>query len=371
MVSIPFVDLPQQYQVLKSDLDAAVGSVLSRGNFILGDEVTTFEHDFAAFIGAKHAIGVASGTDALHLILREMAIGEGDEVITVANTFIATVDAISQTGATPVLVDCQEDHFLIDPALIKRAMTNRTKAIIPVHLYGQPADMDSILAIGKEYGVPIIEDAAQAHGASLKDGRRCGAIGRAAGFSFYPGKNLGACGDGGAITTNDNEMAYRLRLLRNWGSEVKYQHEIKGYNSRLDTIQAAILNVKLRCLNEWNDGRIRAANWYRERLAGLPDIMLPVEASWTGRHVYHLFVIRLPVHQPQQIIEQLRGCGVQALIHYPTPVHLQQAYGDLNLAQGSMPVSEHVSREILSLPMFPQITEQQVDHVVTSLRKCL
>ncbi len=371
MEPIPFVDLPQQYQILKADIDAAVHSVLSRGDFILGEAVAKFEQAFASFVGAKHAIGVASGTDALHLILREMNIGLGDEVITVANTFIATVDAISYAGATPVLVDCQEDNYLIDPVSIKRAITKRTKAIIAVHLYGQPADMDSILAVANAYGIPVIEDAAQAHGARLKDGRQCGSIGRAAGFSFYPGKNLGACGDGGAITTNDNEMADRIRLLRNWGSKIKYHHEIKGFNSRLDTIQAAILNVKLRCLTEWNDGRIRAANWYRQRLADLPEICLPVEAPWTGRHVYHLFVIRVPGRHPQPIIDQLRGFGVQALIHYPTSVHRQLAYGDLNLGPGSMPVSERISGEILSLPMFPQITEQQVDHVVTSLRQCL
>ena len=302
MESVPFVDLRREYQSLKAEIDAAVEDVMTAGDFILGDEVREFERAFASFIGTKHAVGVASGTDALHLILRAMQVGPGDEVITVANTFVATAEAISHAGATPVLVDCQEDYYLIDPDAIEHAITDRTKAIIPVHLYGQPANMDAIMAIANKHGVSVVEDAAQAHGATLRDSRRCGAIGRAAGFSFYPSKNLGAYGDAGAITTNDDELADRLRLLRNWGAEVKYRHEIKGFNSRLDNIQAAILNVKLRYLTERNDCRIRVAEWYRERLADVPDIVLPARARWTGRHIYHLFVIRLPGHEPKRII---------------------------------------------------------------------
>ena len=371
MKSVPFVDLRQEYQALKAEIDAAIGEVVTSGDFILGEAVREFERAFASFVGTKHAIGVASGTDALHLILRAMGIGPGDEVITVANTFVATVEAISHTGATPVLVDCDEDYYLIDPTAIERAVTDRTKAIIPVHLYGQPADMAAIMAVADRHGLPVIEDAAQAHGASLRDGRHCGAMGRAAGYSFYPSKNLGAYGDGGAITTDDDDLAEQVRLLRNWGSRIKYRHEIKGFNSRLDSLQAAILNVKLRYLTERNDGRIRVAEWYRQRLSDVPDLVLPAIAPWTGRHVHHLFVIRLRGRDPKQMIEALHGLGVGASIHYPTPVHLQPAYFDLNLLPGSMPVSERVSREILSLPMFPHMTEQQVDHVAASLRRCM
>ena len=370
-MAVPFVDLQTQYRNLKAEIDPAVEAVFTKGDFILGGAVGKFEQDFAAFVGAKHAIGVASGTDALHLILRALGIGRGDEVITVANTFIATVEAISYAGATPVLVDCQPDTYQIDPDAVGRAITDKTKAIIPVHLYGQPADMDKIMAIAAARGIAVIEDACQAHGARVTGGRRCGAIGLAGAFSFYPGKNLGAYGDGGAITTHDDALAQRIRLLRNWGSVVKYQHEVKGFNSRLDTVQAAILNVKLRYMDQWNQSRAQAAGWYRELLADVPGVVLPVEAPWTEKHVYHLFVIRLPKHDPKQIQEALGALGIQSGIHYPIPIHLQPAYADLGLASGSMPHSEQSSREILSLPMFPEITQGQVEEVVSCLGKCL
>lgn len=370
-MAVPFVDLQKQYRDLKSEIDPAVEAVFARCDFILGEAVGRFERDFAAYVGAEHAIGVASGTDALHLILRGLEIGPGDEVVTVANTFIATVEAISHAGATPVLVDCQPDTCQIDPDAVQRAITDKTKAIIPVHLYGQPADMDRIMAIASERGVSVIEDACQAHGARMTGGRRCGSIGLAAAFSFYPGKNLGAYGDGGAITTHDDALAHRIRLLRNWGSVVKYQHDVKGFNSRLDTIQAAILNVKLRYMDRWNESRAQAAGWYRRLLAKVPEVVLPVEAPWTEKHVYHLFVVRLPGHDPKQVHHALAAEGIQSGIHYPTPIHLQPAYADLELGPGSMPRSEEISGQILSLPMFPEITHGQIKEVVSCLRKCL
>ena len=371
MTSVPFVDLKTQYLNLKSEIDEAVGGALGRCDYILGGAVKTFEETFAAYVGAKRAIGVGSGTDALHIVLRALGIGVGHEVITVANTFIATVEAITLAGASPVLVDCREDDYLIDPERVEAAVTSKTRAIIPVHLYGQPADMDAIGRIAGARELVVIEDAAQAHGATMSDGRSCGSIGRAAGFSFYPSKNLGACGDGGMITTNDEALADRIALLRNWGSVVKYHHEVKGFNSRLDTLQAAILSVKLKHLDQFNEGRARAAKWYRQRLGDLAGVILPAETPWTGRHVYHLFVVRVPGCDQNELIEKLRADGVQAGIHYPIPVHLQPAYGDLGLEKGSFPVAEQVSREIISLPMYPEITQEQVDHVVESLRRCL
>ena len=371
-MNVPFVDLRKQYQGLKGEIDQAALEVFRKCNFVLGDEVKEFERAFAGFVGARHCIGVASGTDALHLILRGLGIGRCDEVITVANTFIATLQAVSYAGATPVLVDCLDGSYEIDAAQVEAAITARTRAIIPVHLYGQAADMDAISSIAKKHGLEVIEDAAQAHGATLKDGRPCGSIGRAAGFSFYPGKNLGAYGDGGAITTNDDDLADQIRLLRNWGSVLKYQHEIKGFNSRLDTVQAAILGVKLRHLGDWNDRRGAAAEAYRMRLKGDERLILPQEAPWAGRHVYHLFVVRIPgMEDRNALLQSLAERGVSAGIHYPTPNHLQPAYADLQLGEGSMPVSERHAKEMISLPMFPEISEAQVDHVCDSLRAAL
>lgn len=369
--AVPFVDLPQQYEDLREEITPAVHAVFERCDFVLGAAVEEFEAAFAGFVDAKHAIGVASGTDALHLILRAMEIGPGDEVITVANTFIATVQAISYAGATPVLVDCDTKYALIDPDAIEAAITPCTRAIMPVHLYGQPANMEAIMRIADARGIPVIEDAAQAHGARLTDNQACGSIGTAAAFSFYPGKNLGAYGDGGAITTNDDALAERIRLLRNWGSTVKYHHEVKGFNSRLDTVQAAILDVKLRHLKSWNQHRQQAATWYRKQLAGLDGVIALPEAPWTDRHVYHLFVVRLPYHDRAAIMRHLGDAGIQTGIHYPVPIHLQPAYTDLGLQSGAMPVSEKLADEIISLPMFPEITEEQVNYVVSKLRKCL
>lgn len=368
---IPFQDLPLQIQVLRPELDPAIAAVLRHGQFILGPEVAAFEQAWAAFCGAPHAVGVGSGTDALQLILRALGLGPGDEVITVANTFIATAEAISYAGARPVLVDCELDTYLIDPAAVAAALTPRTRALIPVHLYGQPANLPVLAALADRHGLALVEDAAQAHGATLADGRPCGALGRAAGFSFYPGKNLGAFGDGGAVTTSDAALDRQLRLLRNWGSVVKYHHEVQGYNSRLDTLQAAILGVKLRHLADWNARREQAAAWYHEELAGCPGLLLPAKAPWTGRHVYHLYVVRLLEHDREAVMRSLAEQGVQTIVHYPVPIHLQKAYADLGYRPGAFPCSERSARSILSLPMFPEITRDQVAEVARALRTAL
>ena len=368
---VPFQDLPLQTGALRPELDAAIDRVLRHGQFILGPEVSAFEQAWAGFCGTRHAIGVGSGTDALQLILRALDIGPGDEVITVANTFIATAEAISYTGAKPVLVDCRREDFLIDVAAVAAAITPRTRAIIPVHLYGQPADMVALAALAQSRGLALIEDAAQAHGATLADARPCGGLGVAAGFSFYPGKNLGAFGDAGAVTTQDDTLARRLRLLRNWGSMVKYHHEVQGYNSRLDTLQAAILAVKLPRLAAWNERRRRIAGWYREELASCAGLVLPREAAWTGRHVYHLFVVRLRVAARETVMQRLAAAGIQTIVHYPVPIHLQPAYADLGHGPGAFPAAEEAARTVLSLPMFPEMTREQCAGVGEALRGAL
>jgi dTDP-4-amino-4,6-dideoxygalactose transaminase len=368
---VPFQNLPLQTQELRSELDPAIANVLGHCQFILGGEVSDFENSWADYCATKYAIGVGSGTDALQLILRALGIGRGDEVITVTNSFIATAEAISYTGAKPVLVDCDPKYYLIDTDAVAHAITPQTRAIIPVHLYGQPANMDALGVIAAKHGLPLIEDAAQAHGATLRDGRRCGAVGIAAGFSFYPGKNLGAFGDGGAVTTSDSVLAQQLRLLRNWGSVVKYHHEIQGYNSRLDTLQAAVLGVKLRHLERWNTHRRTIAQWYRERLADMSGITLPSEARWTGQHAYHLFVVKVEGYDRDRFMDELRARGVQAVVHYPIPIHRQKAYADLNYASGRFPVSEHLATRIVSLPMFPEMTREQCDFVCDAIRAIL
>jgi dTDP-4-amino-4,6-dideoxygalactose transaminase len=292
-------------------------------------------------------------------------------VITVANSFIASAEAVSYAGAKPVLVDCRLEDYLIDPAAIAAAITPRTKAVLPVHLYGQPANIDAIAALCAKHGLRLIEDAAQAHGATLKDGRACGTLGTAAAFSFYPGKNLGAFGDGGAVTTNDSALDRQLRLLRSWGSVVKYHHEIQGYNSRLDTLQAAILGVKLRHLAGWNEARAKIAGWYRENLRDCADLVLPAEAAWCGRHVYHLFVVRFPAHDRDTIAKKLGEAGIQTVVHYPIPIHLQKAYAELGYKAGAFPNAEAAARSILSLPMFPEMTRAQCDLVCAALRAAL
>lgn len=360
--TIPFVDLAAQYRSIRADVDAAMAAVLSRGDFILGQDVRLFEQEFAAYCGTTHCLGVASGTDALRLALQACGIGRGDEVITTAHTFIASVLAIAEAGATPVLVDCDPVFGLIDVTKIEGAITPRTKAILPVHLYGQAADMDPILAIARAHNLVVIEDACQAHGALYK-GLRCGSIGDIAAFSFYPGKNLGAYGDGGAVTTSRADLADRVMLLRNYGQRVKYEHIEKGGNSRLDTLQAAVLRVKLRHLDDWNTSRQRAAASYGRALAnsglGLPDVV-PY-----GTHIFHLYVVRTPDRAGLQ--QRLDAAKSQHGIHYPIPVHRQKAMADLGYGEGSFPVAEALAPQILSLPMFPELSDAQIERVAAAI----
>ncbi len=361
-MNIPFLDLKSAYLELKDELDAAYHRVMDSGWYILGQEVEAFEHEYAAYCGVKHCIGVGNGLDALHLILRAMEIGPGDEVIVPANTYIATWLAISYAGATPVPVEPDEKTYNIDPNRIEEAITSRTRAILPVHLYGQPADMDPILAIAKRYGLKIIEDAAQAHGAKYKD-KRTGGLGDAAGFSFYPGKNLSAFGDGGAVTTNDDLLADRIRCLRNYGSHTKYYNEVKGFNSRLDELQAAFLKVKLRKLDEWNERRTVIANLYREELATVSDVILPYVPDW-AEPVWHLFVIRTP--ERERLQQHLADNGIQTLIHYPVPPHKQGAYREL--FHLDLPVTERIHREVLSLPISPVMSDRDVGYVMKTVQ---
>jgi len=354
--TLSLVDLGRQLVRIRAEVDEALARVLDSTAFILGPEVRRFEEEFARFVGVRHAVGVGSGLDALRLAMRAAGIGPGDEVITVANTFIATVLAIIEAGARPVLVDCTPDTMLIDPDAVERAITPRTRALLPVHLYGQMVPMGPILDIARARGLAVIEDAAQAHGAAERSGR-AGAVGLAGCFSFYPGKNLGAFGDGGMVTTDDEGLANRIRTLRDYGQTRKYRHEVAGCNSRLDSMQAAILRVKLRHLDDWNEDRRRAAARYREGLAETP--LVPAGARPDATHVYHLFVVRCP--DRDGLARDLNERGIATGIHYPVPVHLQPACADLGFGPGSFPVAEAAAGEILSLPLFPEITEEEVD----------
>ncbi|MCA1614796.1 MAG: DegT/DnrJ/EryC1/StrS family aminotransferase [Acidobacteria bacterium] len=359
---VPFVDLQAQYRSIKAEVDAAIQRVLDTSAFVLGREVETFERSFAEYVGARECVGVSNGTDALHLALLACGVGPGQEVIVPANTFFATPEAVSAAGATPVFVDCDPVTYNLDAAKLEGAVTARTRAVIPVHLYGQPADLDAVGEVARRHDLVVIEDAAQAHGARYK-GRRVGALARAGCFSFYPGKNLGAYGEGGAVVTNDAEVARRLRLLRDHGSEVKYRHEVVGYNSRLEGIQAAVLSVKLKHLDHWNELRRRHAERYREMLGPLEDagaLSLPREADY-AEHVYHLFVVQTSARAAVQ--KSLSGAGVHTGIHYPVPAHLQPAYASLGHREGDFPEAERQARRVLSLPMFAELTERQLRYV--------
>lgn len=359
---IPFLDLKAPYLELKQELDAAIAEVVSSGWFILGPEVDRFESLYADYCGATHAVALANGLDALHLALRAMGVGAGDEVIVPSNTYIATWLAVSQCGAIPVPVEPLASSHCIDPGLIERAITARTKVILPVHLYGHPADMDPIVAIARRHGLRVLEDGAQAHGARYK-GRRIGAHGDMVTWSFYPGKNLGAMGDAGAVTTNDPELADRVRVLRNYGSRVKYVNEVQGYNSRLDPLQAAILRVKLPHLEAWNERRQRVAARYQAGLAKLAGCGLHVPYEEAGaQSAWHLFVVRYARRDALQ--RALTDAGVGTLIHYPVPPHLQQAYAGAGWSAGAFPLAETLAADVLSLPMGPHITEDQVDEVI-------
>jgi len=361
-MNIPFLDLAAGYRELKSEIDSAVARSLASGHYIGGPEVEGFEDEFARYCGATHAVGVANGLDALHLALRAMDIGPGDEVIVPSNTYIATWLAVSQCGATPVPVEPDARTFNIDPSLIEVAITPHTKVILPVHLYGQPADISPILAIARKHGLRVLEDGAQAHGARYK-GRRLGAHGDAVAWSFYPGKNLGAMGDGGAVTTNDLQLADRIRMLRNYGSRVKYVNEVQGYNSRLDPLQAAILRVKLTYLDEWNTRRSAIAALYQQCLVGL--LTQPYVPEWAAP-VWHLYVVQ---HQQRGALQKKLGeAGIGTLIHYPIPPHLQSAYAALGMGKGDFPIAERIHNEVLSLPISPSMTLEQTKQVIVACR---
>lgn len=359
---IPFVDLKAQYLSIKDDVDAAIQGVLDSCQFTLGNEVAAFEQEFAAYCACTHGIGVNTGTSALHLALLAAGIGPGDEVITVPFTFVATVSAIDYTGARPVFVDIDPQSFTMDPAAIEGAISARTKAIVPVHLYGQPADMDPILAIARRHGLVVIEDACQAHGAQYK-GRPAGSMGDLGCFSFYPGKNLGAYGEGGMVVTHDARHARTIQMLRDWGAEKKYHHVLKGFNFRLEGIQGAVLRVKLRHLEQWTEARRAAASRYDALLAGA-GVATP-RTSVDVRHVYHLYVIRTAQRQAWQ--DALGAQGIQTGIHYPTPVHLLPAFADLGHHSGDFPHAEQAANEVLSLPMFPELTASQCESVARAV----
>lgn len=361
-MSIPLVNLKRQHDQLYSEIRTAINSAIAKGDFILGSEVKAFEEEFASYCQTNHCIGVGSGLDALTLAMRGLGIGPGDEVITTANTFIATALAIHHTGATPVLVDHDAETYNLDPRRISQAITSRTKAIVPVHLYGQPADMDTIQAVAQEHDLRVIEDAAQAHGATYK-GRRCGSMGDAGCFSFYPGKNLGGMGDGGAIVTNNDELAEWLRAGRNYGSTVKYYHTMAGWNCRLDNMQAAILRVKLRYLDLWNERRRALAARYRERLASA-NVALPREAD-NIEHVYHLFVIRTPVRD--ELLKRLNEAGIGAGIHYPIPIHRQSGLNTRCIVPKQLVNTDMFSDKLLSLPMCPYLEHEELDEVADTV----
>ncbi|MEI6179325.1 MAG: DegT/DnrJ/EryC1/StrS family aminotransferase [Chloroflexales bacterium] len=360
---IRFLDLQVQHLGLREELKEAFDAVIDSGWYIQGEQLEKFESEFAAYCGAKYCIGVGNGLDALHLTLRAMQIGAGDEVIVPSNTFIATWLAVSYAGATPVPVEPDPATHNIDPDRLSNAVTSRTKAIVPVHLYGQPAEMRAISDIARQYGLRVIEDAAQAHGATY-DERRTGSLGDAAGFSFYPGKNLGAVGDGGAVTTSDASVAEKLRLLRNYGSRKKYEHLVTGVNSRLDELQAAFLRVKLKHIDAWNARRREIAGRYLSELENL-GLTLPLVAAGS-EPVWHLFVVRS--QRRNELQSHLAGCGIETMIHYPAAPHLQLAYKYLGFAMGDLPVAERLQDEVLSLPIYPQMTDDQVGAVIEACR---
>jgi dTDP-4-amino-4,6-dideoxygalactose transaminase len=361
-MSVKFLDLQAQYQSIKPEIDAAVLGVLASSQYVLGPEVEAFEKEFAAAHGAADAIAVNTGTSALHVILLAAGIGAGDEVITVPMTFTATGAAIAYTGATPVFVDVDPDTFTMDPALVEAKITPKTKAIMPVHLYGQAADMDPLLAIAEKHGLLLIEDAAQAHLAEYR-GRKVGSIGHAAGYSFYPGKNLGAYGEGGLTTTSDPVLAKQMRLFRDWGQEQKYHHKMLAYNYRMDGIQGAVLRVKLRYLDGWTEARRRIAARYQDKLANLG--VRPAQEAEGRRHVYHVFSIFHPRRDELQAF--LGERGIQSGKHYPVPLHLQEAYAELGHRRGDFPVAEQIADEQLSLPIYPEMTDDDVDTVAAAI----
>jgi dTDP-4-amino-4,6-dideoxygalactose transaminase len=360
---IPLVDLKANLASIRAEVDVAIRKVIDDTAFILGPAVERFEHDFAAYIGVKHAIGVQSGTAALQLILLAAGIGPGDEVITVPASFFATAEAISLTGARPCFVDVEPDTLNMDPSLLEAAIGPKTRAIIPVHLYGQASAMDKIGEIARRRGIPVIEDACQAHGATFGS-QKVGSIGLAGAFSFYPGKNLGAFGEGGAVTTNDDQLAAKIRRLRDHGSSEKYRHSMVGFNYRLEGIQGAVLGVKLRHLDKWNEARGRLAARYAEKLRGVGDLQLPVDRK-LGRHVFHLYAVRSVSRE--RIFASFAERNIARASHYPIPIHLQEAYVGLGHGKGSFPVAEAAAAATFSLPLYPELTDAQQDQVVEAV----
>jgi dTDP-4-amino-4,6-dideoxygalactose transaminase len=364
VTSIPLVDLGAQHAAVADEIAEGWREVLARTSFIVGPQVAAFESEYAAFIGTRHCVGVANGTDAIEIALRALGVGRGDECILPANTFIATAEAVSRAGATPVLVDCADDGtYLIDAGAVEAAMTSRTRVIIPVHLYGQAAPVEQLLPLAGKTGAWVVEDAAQSQGARRR-GKNAGELGHAAATSFYPGKNLGAYGDAGAVLTDSDELAARMRMIRDHGSRSKYEHEVIGVNSRLDTLQAVVLSAKLRRLAGWNAARQAAAERYDALLSQIEEVSRPSILDG-NEHVWHLYVVRVP--DRDRVLKELQAAGIGAGIHYPVPIHLTAAFAELTYTEGAFPVAERVAREILSLPLFPEITLSQQERVVSVL----
>lgn len=363
-MKVPFVDLKTQYLSIKSEINDSIQNVLENTAFILGKSVKDFEDEFARVHDVKYCYGVSSGTDGNHMVLWALGIGPGDEVIIPANTFIATVWGATLCGAIPVFVDCEIDSYNIDPKKIEEKITKRTKAIIAVHLYGQSADMDHLNKIAKEHNLFIVEDCAQAHLAEYKQ-KRVGGLSRAASFSFYPGKNLGAYGEGGAVTTSDQELASKFKMMRDHGSDKKYYHEVYGHNYRMEGIQGAVLGVKLRYLDRWTQGRRNNASLYNELLKDVRDVITPKEMPY-AKHVYHLYVIRTA--RRDELQKYLDAKGISTGLHYPVPLHLQKVFSNLNYKEGDFPITEKLAKEILSLPMYPELTKDQIHYVCDSIK---
>jgi dTDP-4-amino-4,6-dideoxygalactose transaminase len=364
-MKVPFLNLKAQYDAIAQEIEQSIKDVLSTCAFSGGPFVERFEAEFASFCGADHAIGVGSGTEALWLALVALGVKAGDEVITAPNSFIATAEAISLAGAEPVFVDVEEGSFTLDPSLLEAAITPRTRAIIPVHLFGQTADMEPILAVARKHGLAVLEDACQAHGAQYR-GKRAGSLGDAGCFSFYPGKNLGAYGEAGGVVTSDRQLADRIRMLRDHGQSRKYYHEMVGTNGRMDGIQGAVLSVKLKYLEQWNEARRKHAAAYREVLKPLASVQAPQEMEY-ARHIYHVFAVRSQGRE--QLIDALADRGIACGVHYPVPIHLQRAYASRGQGLGSYPMAERCAREFVSLPMFPELTGEQIAYVGSELSR--
>ena len=366
-MNIPFIDFHPQYETIKKEISVGLEKVFEKGNFILGEEAQQFEARFAQYCEARYGVGVNSGTDALYLAVSALGIGPGDEVILPTHTFIATALCVSYTGATPVFADIEETTYNIDVASLQKKITKKTKAVIPVHIYGQAANMDEINAVAGQHGIKVIEDAAQAHGATYKN-RKIGSLGDVACFSFYPTKSLGAFGDAGMVVTKDETIAKKVMMLRDYGRVGRYEHKVKGHNSRLDTVQAVVLNAKLKYLDEWNQMRRNVAATYAECLNGVAGVTVPTIAA-ERTHVFQTYAVR--VQDRDRVMEELRKKGVGVLIHYPIPVHLQEAYQDAGCQRGDFPQAEKIANEILSLPMFPHMTREQVQIVCEGLKAAL